>query len=159
MIRMTEGLKMTDSLFVFRNCILEDLMKMDYKYIVRGKDGKLYAYSCKPKKRENEWVFDIVSFYDTYEDISLLSHIFTDIEWENVEPFRIPHTNWKEVPVDTPVVYTSDITNKDYVRYFCKYNEANDRVVLYTDGRTSLTEQGIFEAYPERVSIYKQGEK
>ena len=56
MIRMTEDLKMTDSLFVFRNCILEDLMKMDYKYIVRDKGGKLYAYSCKPKKRENEWV-------------------------------------------------------------------------------------------------------
>ena len=158
MIRMTEDLKITDSLFVFRNCILEDLMKMDYKYIVRDKGGKLYAYSCKPKKRENEWVFDIVSFYDTYEDISLLSRIFADIKWEDVEPFKIPYTNWKEVPVNTPVVYTGD-NGKTLVRHFCRYDEESDRVLIYTDGRTSFTGLGTMEACPERVTIYEQGEK
>ena len=160
MIKMAEGLKMTDNLYEFRKVLLGGLIKEGYKYIARDKDGTIYAFSHKPtRQEEEEWNYD-KGFNDgnKLKDISLLSHIFTDIEWKNVEPFRIPHTNWKEVPVDTPVVYTSDITDKDYVRYFCKYNEENDRVVLYTDGRTSLTEQGIFEAYPERVSIYKQGE-
>ena len=134
MIRMTEGLKMTDNLHEFRKFLLKDLMEMDYKYIVRDKDGRLYAYSCKPKKREKEWFFDMHSGYDTYEDISLLSRIFTDIEWEDVNPFKIPYTNWKEVHIDTPVIYTG-ISGKNYVLHFCKYDEKNDRVVLYAGGR------------------------
>ncbi len=155
---MTKDLKIPNNLYEFRKFLLKDLMKMGYKYIARDKDGKLYAYSYQPIRRENAWILDTGSEDGTYEDISLLSRIFTDIEWENMKPFKIPYTNWKEVPVDTPVVYTS-ATSKNYVWYFCKYDEKNDRVVLYTDGRTSLTEQGTVEAYPERVTIYKQGEK
>ena len=154
MIRMTEGLKMTDNLYELRKFVLQDLMKMGYKYIARDREGKIYAYADKPtkQKKEEEW---ISARSDRYKDISLVSRIFTDIEWENVEPFKIPYTNWKEVPVDTPVVYTGE-SGKNYVRYFCKYNDENDKVVLYMDGRASLTEQGIFEIYPERVSIYEK---
>ena len=100
----------------------------------------------------------MASIDDKLEDISLLSRIFPDIEWENVEPFRIPYTDWKEVPVDTPVVYINN-NGKIVVRYFCKYDEKNDRVLMYMNGRTSLTGQETMEAYPERVTIYKQGEK
>ena len=156
---MTEGLKMTDNLHELRKFVLKDLMKMGYKYIARDKSGTIYAFSSKPIRRETAWVVDIPPYpVDKLKDISLLSCIFTDIEWEKVEPFRIPSTNWKEVPVDTPVVYTS-ATGKNYALHFCKYDKENDRVVLYTDGRTSFTEQGVMETYPERVTIYEQGEK
>ena len=149
---------MTDNLHEFRKFVLRDLIKMGYKYIARNKDGAIFAYSIKPTKRRKAWILAFASVDDIYQNISLVSCIFTDIEWTNVEPFRIPYTNWKEVPVDTPVVYTS-ATGKNYAMHFCKYDKENDRVVLYTDGRTSFTEQGVMETYPERVSIYKQGEK
>ena len=158
MIRMTEGLKMTDSLFVFRNCILEDLVKMGYKYITRDKEGAFYAYSRKPIRKETEWLFDKVCNADKYKDISLLTRIFTDIKWEDVNPFKIPYTNWKKVPVNTPVVYTDD-NGKTLVRHFCRYDEESDRVLIYTDGRTSFTGRGTMEACPERVAIHEQGEK
>ena len=158
MIRMTDNLKMTDNLYEFRKFVLKDLIKEGYKYIARDREGALFAYSSKPIRRDGVWLFDIASNTNDYKNISLVSRIFTDIEWENIEPFRIPYTNWREVPVDTPVIYTS-VNGEKYVRYFCKYDEENDRVVLYAGGRTSLTEQGIMETYPERVTIYKQGEK
>lgn len=150
---------MTDNLFEFRKLVLNDLNKEGYKYIARDKGGTIYAFSSKPIRRETVWVVDIPPHaVDKLKDISLVSRIFTDIEWEDTEPFRIPYTNWEEVTVDTPVVYTNG-NGKNYVGYFCKYDKENNRVVIYTDGRTSLTEHGTVEAYPERVTIYKQGEK
>ena len=151
-------IKMTDNLYEFRKFLFKNLVKEGLKYIARDKDGTIFAYSCRPIRRENAWILDTASEDGTYQNISLISYIFTDIEWEDEEPFRIPYTNWKEVTVDTPVVYTN-VNGEKYVRYFCKYDEENDRVVLYAYGRTSLTEQGIVETYPERVTIYKQGEK
>ena len=159
MIRMTEGLKMTDSLFVFRNCILEDLMKMGYKYIARDKGGAIYAFSSKPIRRETGWAVDIPPCpVDKLKDISLVSRMFTDVKWEDEKPFKITYTNWKEVPVNTPVVYTGD-NWKTLVRHFCRYDEESDRVLIYTDGRTSFTGLGTMEACPERVTIYEKGEK
>ena len=155
-----KNISMTDNLYEFRNCILEDLIKEGYKYIARDKEGAIYAYSRKPTRQGKEWLFDRVEYDDIYQNISLVSRIFPDIEWEKIEPFEIPYTDWKEVPVDTPVVYTSGSGNgKNYVLHFCQYDEEKDRVVLYTDGRTSFTEQGTMETYPERVTIYEQGEK
>ena len=149
---------MEDNLHELRKFVLKDIMKMGYKYIARDKDGTICAYSRKPTRTGKEWIFDRVEYDDIYQNISLVSRIFPDIEWENVEPFRIPYTDWKEVPVDTPVIYTG-ISGKNYVLHFCKYDEKNNRVVLYAVGRTSFTEQGIMETYPERVTIYEQGEK
>ena len=155
-----KNISMEDNLFVFRNCILEDLMKMGYKYIARDKDGTIVAYMNKPVKRSTAWFFDKPSGANQYKDISLVSRIFPDIEWEDKNPFRIPYTDWKEVPVDTPVVYASGIDNgKTSVLHFCRYDKEKDRVILFTDGRTSFTEKGIIETYPERVTIYEQGEK
>ena len=146
---------MTDNLHELRKFVLKDLIKEGYKYIARDKEGAIYAYSRKPTRQGKEWLFDRVEYDDIYQNISLVSRMFTDVKWEDVEPFRIPCINWKEVPVDTPVVYTGE-SGKNYVRHFCKYKDENDKVVLYMDGRTSLTEQGIFEIYPERVSIYEK---
>lgn len=149
---------MTDYLFVFRNYIIKDLIDRGYKYIARDKDGAIFAYSDKPTKDRWLWDSNNASNELFSENISLVSRMFTDVKWEDVEPFRIPCVNWKEVPVDTPVLYTSG-NGKNYVRHFCKYDEEDDRVVLYTDGRTSFTEQGTMATYPERVTIYEQGEK
>ena len=152
-------IKMTDNLCEARKFALSDLVKMGYKYIARDKGGTIYAFSSKPIRRETVWVVDIPPHaVDKLKDISLVSRIFPDIEWENVEPFRIPYTDWKEVPVDTPVLYINN-NGKIVVRYFCKYDEKNDRVLMYMNGRTSLTGQETMEAYPGRVTIYEQGEK
>lgn len=151
-------INMTDNLYEFRNYILEDLIERGYKYIARDKDGAIYAYSIKPTKYNRGWYFEIDTDDDKVECISVVSRIFPNIEWENIEPFRIQYINWKEVPVDTPVVYNIG-SGKSVVRHFCRYDEARDRVLMYANGRTSFTKKGIMETYPERVSIYKQGEK
>ena len=150
---------MTDNLYEFRKFILKDFMKMGYKYIARDKNGKIYAFSSKPIRRETAWVVDIPPYpVDKLKDISLVSALFTDIKWEDEKPFEIPCVNWKEIPADTPVVYTNDNGEK-FVRHFCKYDEEHDRVVLYAYGRTSFTEKGIMETCPERVSIYGEEEE
>ena len=150
-----KNISMTDSLFVFRNCILEDLIKMGYKYIARDKGGAIYAFSSKPIRREKAWILEFASADDKLKDISLVSRMFADIKWEDEKPFEIPYTNWKEVPANTPVAYTGD-NGKTLVRHFCRYDEESDRVLIYTDGRTSFTEQGTMETYPERVTICEQ---
>jgi len=95
---MIEGLKMTDSLYELRKFVLRDLMKMGYEYIAKDKDGSLYAYSRSPIKKGCAWNFDRASNIDKLNDISLVSRIFPDIEWENVEPYRIPCINELERP-------------------------------------------------------------
>ena len=149
-------IKMTDNLHEFRKFLFKNLVKEGLKFIARDKNGTICAFSRKPIRQGRVWLFDrAFDSGNKLRDISLVSCIFTDIKWEDEEPFRIPDTKWKEVPVDTPVVYTS-ASGKNYVWYFCKYDEKNDRVVLYIDGRTSLTEKGTVEANPENVSIYKK---
>ena len=95
-----------DNLFEFRNYILGDLIERGYKYIARDKDGAIFAYSDKPTK--DRWLWDSNNASDELfsENISLVSRMFTDIKWEDVEPFEIPYTNWKKVPVDTKVIVT-----------------------------------------------------
>lgn len=151
-------IKMTDNLYEFRKLVLNDLNKEGYKYIARDKDGTIYAYSRPPIKKGCAWNFDKTSNINKVEKMKFLSAIFPDIEWEDVKPFKIQYTNWKEISVDTPVIYTG-ISGRNFVLHFCKYDEKNNRVVLYAGGRTSFTENGIIETYPERVSIYEQGEK
>ena len=153
-------IKMADNLYEFRKLVLRDLNKEGYKYIARDREWTLFAYSNKIIKLDEAWFFEGTSNTKDFKNISLVSCIFTDIQWEDEEPFRIPHTNWKEVPVDTPVVYTSGIgSGKTCVLHFCRYDKEKDRVILYAEGRTSFTEKGIIETCPERVTIYEQGEK
>ena len=153
-----KNISMTDDLFEFRNYIIKDLIDRGYKYIARDKDGAIFAYSDKPTKDSGLWDSNNASNELFSENISLVSRMFTDVKWEDVEPFKIPYTNWKEVPVDTPVLYTSS-NGKSYVMHFCRYDEESDRVFIYADGRTSFTGRGTMGACPERVSIYEQGEK
>lgn len=152
-------ISMTDNLYKLRKFVFKDFIKEGYRYITRDEYGKIYAFSHFPTRHERLWCLD-KAFDDGYKlkDISLLSYIFTDIKWEDAEPFEIPYIDWDDVPVDTPVVYIKS-NGKNRVMHFCKYDEGKDRVILYKDGRTSFTERGIIETYPERVTIYEQGEK
>lgn len=84
-------INMTDSLFEFRKFVFKDLMKMGYKFIARDKDGAIFAYSRKPIKLERAWF--IIPVDDTYQNIPLLSCMFTDIKWEDEEPFKIPYVD------------------------------------------------------------------
>lgn len=130
--------------------------------------GNILKYTLRDKKQNQEDAVKIQVYAEKlqelelkvndYKSISLVSRIFTDIEWTDEEPFKITYTNWKEVPVDTPVVYTNGDGMK-YARHFCKYDETNDRVVLYAGGRTSFTAKGIIETCPEKVIIYEEEEK
>ena len=88
---MTDNLKMTDNLYEVRKFVLSDLIKEGYKYIARDKDGEFYAYSNKPTKLEKSWLFIKPSDTNYLKNISLVSFILADIEWEDVEPFEIPY--------------------------------------------------------------------
>ena len=144
-------IKMTDNLYESRKFVLSDIVKMGYKYIVRDKNGMLYAYSCKPKKREREWVFNIVSVDATYEDISLVSALFTDIKWEDEEPFRIPCVNWDNVPVDAKVIATG-VDDSEWKCHF--YKKINDNSILvFRDGKTSWTTNDVVEVDINNVRL------
>ena len=103
-MKQADNPKMTDNLYEFRNYILEYLIEKGYKYIARDKDGALFAYPYKIIKKDGVWIFDSTLGTNKYKDISLISALFTDIKWEDVEPFKIPYTNWDDVPVDAKVI-------------------------------------------------------
>ena len=100
-------IKMTDNLHEFRKFVVKDLIKEGYKYIARDKDGAIFAFSFQPTKQGSVWYFNITSEDGgKIEDISLVSCIFNDIKWEDVEPFEIQYANLDDVPVDTKVIVT-----------------------------------------------------
>ena len=83
---------MANNLYELRTCIFIELIKRGYRYIARDKEGTIYAFSFKPTKQGSVWYFNITSEDGgKLEDISLVSCIFNDIEWEDVEPFKIPY--------------------------------------------------------------------
>ena len=84
--------KMANNLYELRTCIFIELIKRGYRYIARDKEGTIYAFSFQPTKQGSVWYFNITSEDGgKLEDISLVSCIFNDIEWEDVEPFEIPY--------------------------------------------------------------------
>ena len=136
-MKQADSLKMEDNLFEFRNYIIKDLIDRGYKYIARDEDGAIYTYSSKPAKRERMWFFDYVSVDDTWENISLVSRMFTDVKWEDVEPFKISHTNWDDVPVDTKVIVTG-VDDSEWKCHFCKKYDCST-VSVFNDGKISWT--------------------
>ena len=131
--------------------MLEELIKKGYKYIARDEEGSIYAYSSKPTKREMAWFFDYVSVDDTWENISLVSRMFTDIKWEDVEPFKISYTNWDDVPVDTKVIVTG-VDDSEWKCHF--YKKLNDNAILvFRDGKTSWTTSDVVEVDINNVRL------
>lgn len=142
-------IKMVDKLYELRKLMFEDFEKDGYKYIARDKNGALYAFSDKPIKREKIW--RLTSINGTCQDISLVSRVFTDIEWKDEEPFRIPRANWKEVPVDTKVIVTG-VDDSEWKCHFCK--KLNDNSILvFRDGKTSWTTNDVVEVDINNVRL------
>ena len=72
-----------------------------------------------------------------------VSRIFPDIEWEDVEPFEIPYTNWGNVSVDTKVIVTG-VDGSEWKCHF--YKKVNDNSILvFRDGKTSWTTSDVVE--------------
>ena len=81
----------------------------------------------------------------------MLSHIFTDIEWEDVDPFRIPYVNWDSIPVDTKVIVTG-VDGSEWKRHF--YKKLNDNAILvFRDGKTSWTAYDVVEVDINNVRL------
>ena len=132
---------MTDNLYEFRNYILEYLSERGYKYIARDSTGELFAYSRKPVKKGCD--FDIDTDGGAAEIISIVSRIFTDIEWEDENPFEIKYTNWDSVPIDTKVIVTG-VDGSEWNCHFCK--KLNDNAILvFRYGKTSWTANDVGE--------------
>ena len=144
-------IKMTDNLYEARKFMFEDFEKDGYKYIARDKDGALFAYSCQPIRRKNSWILDTGSEDGTYEDISLLSRIFTDIKWKDEEPFEIPCVNWDSVPIDTKVI-VSGIDGSEWRCHFYKKVNPNS-ILVFRDGMTSWTANDVVEVDVNNVRL------
>ena len=128
--------------------MLEDLMKMGYKYIARNKDGAIFAYSSKPTKLEKSWL--IISVDGTWQDISSSSPILTDIKWEDEKPFKIPCVNWDIVPIDTKVIVTG-VDGSEWHCHFCE--KLNDKILVFRDGKTSWTTNDVVEVDINNVRL------
>ena len=84
-------MQQADNLYELRKFVFEDFMKMGYKYIARDKNGAIFAYSSKPTKLEKAWF--IIPVDGTWQNISLVSRMFTDVKWEDEKPFEIPYVD------------------------------------------------------------------
>lgn len=127
---------MEDNLYEVRKWLFEDFEKDGYKYIARDKDGTLFAYSDKPIKQEKDWILISIDGRP-WQDISLMSRVFTDIKWEDEKPFEIPCVNWDDVPVDTKVIVTG-VDGSEWHCHFCKKYDCRT-VSVFHDGKTSWT--------------------
>lgn len=144
-------IKMADNLYELRKLMFKDFMKMGYKYIARDKDGAIFAYSSKPTKREKTWILDFASVDDTYQNISLVSCMFTDVKWEDKKPFEIPYTNWDDVPEDTKVI----VTGEDGSEWKCHFarKASNNSILVCRDGKTSWTSNDVVEVDINNVRL------
>ena len=142
-------MQQADNLYELRKFVFEDFMKMGYKYIARNKDGAIFAYSSKPTKLERAWF--IIPVDGTYQNISLVSRMFTDIKWEDENPFRIPCVDWDSVPVDTKVI----VTGLDGSEWKCHFYKkiSNNSILVYRDGKTSWTSNDVVEVDINNVRL------
>lgn len=146
-----KNISMTDKLYEARKLMFEEFEKYGYKYIARDKNGAIFAYSSKPTKREKAWFLDFSYVDDIYQNISLVSRMFTDVKWEDVEPFEIPYTDWGNVPVDTKVIVTG-VDDSEWKCHF--YKKLNDNSILvFRDGKTSWTTSDVVEVDINNVRL------
>lgn len=58
------------------------------------------------------------------------------VEWANSE-YKDPEIDWTKVPVDTPVYVWDSYGENKLKRYFAGYDKDNDKIIAFSDGRTS----------------------
>ena len=63
--------------------ILQNL-PVNYEWIARDEDSRLYIYQDKPEKRENAWMGKL-----DHRSLGALSHLFLMVKWEDDEPWKI----------------------------------------------------------------------
>ncbi len=143
-------IEMTDNLYELRKFMFEEFIKMGYKYIARDKDGAIFAYSSKPTKKNKVWILDSAPVNDTYQNISLISRMFTDVKWGDKKPFEIPCVNWDDVPVDTKVIVTG-VHDSKWKCHFCE--KLNDKILVFRDGKTSWTTNDVVEVDIDNVRL------
>ena len=142
-------MKQADNLYELRKFIFKEFIKEGHKYIARDKDGAIFAYSSKPIKLERAWF--IIPVDGAWQNISLLSPIFTDIKWEDEKPFKIPCVNLDNVPIDTKVIVIG-IDNSEWKCHFYK-KVSNNSILVYRDGKTSWTSNDVVEVDINNVRL------
>lgn len=102
-------------------------------------NGEFYKEEIKNYKNENfckDFVQPkILKKKDCYNVKCVHCHMLS-MAWM-MEEYEEPKINWKNVPVDTPIL-VKDAEDKEWVRrYFAKYDEKNEKVGAWIDGTTS----------------------
>ena len=78
-------------------------------------------------------------FCDFYNDKTTCEEVIK--EWANSE-YKEREIDWSKVPVDTPVYVWDNGDSVTYKRYFAGYAYANDKIITFTDGATSWSNDG-----------------
>lgn len=120
---------------VLKNKIEWRLYKKGFRYIVRNKNGQLFAYRMKPRRLLKSW-----DECKGRVQINYLLDLYKHIKWGDNEPYVIPKSvDWSKVPVDAKILVSKD-GKAWYERYFAYFE--NDTIFAWIDGRTSWSSCG-----------------
>ncbi len=127
-----------------RNDIMQFLYNEGFRFIAKDHNGWVRAFVRKPVKNKYAWIAN-----GYVRTLGVLSNLFNNINWEDKEPLNIAieigALDWKNVPVDTPVLVSAD--GEIWERaYFKQYVEVNiDPFIAFADGRTSWSKKGMVD--------------
>ncbi|WP_296334146.1 hypothetical protein [Veillonella sp. LMAG:2] len=127
-----------------RNDIMQFLYNEGFRFIAKDHNGWVRAFVRKPVKNKYAWIAN-----GYVRTLGVLSNLFNNINWEDKEPLNIAIEigafDWKNVPVDTPVLVSAD--GEIWERaYFKQYVEVNiDPFIAFADGRTSWSKKGMVD--------------
>ncbi len=153
---------------IVKKWILETLYnhKDKYRYIVRGVDSDILAFSQKPVKKYDDglesYVWGTQNNDGACEFVGCVTSLLygvveevLNISWDDEEPLDITKelgiVDWENVPVDTKV-FVSDDGEKWERRYFKRYNKLfreNNEEYPYSCFRVGCTSWSSGEEYDE----------
>ncbi len=133
-----------------RKEFLERAYRYGARYVARDLTGEIYAYEDKPSfDSDGCWwdasedltkvIVELTYFEDLFQDLRMNIETLLDIGKE------LEIVDWKNVPVDTPVLVSAD--GEIWERaYFKQYVEVNiDPFIAFADGRTSWSKKGMVD--------------
>ena len=90
----------------------------EYQWMARDSDGGLCVYERKPKKEESYW------HAGGYDYLSLFSHLFSAVKWEDEEPTLISDIYNPQILSDAEKQYLEGVIRpfKDKVLFIIKSN-------------------------------------